>query len=49
VWSDHLDDKTRTCTMRSESHYALRLRYVDLVVSIEVVVEVQYPVKCVIV
>ena len=29
-----------SCTVRSESHCALRLRYVDLVVSIEVAVEV---------
>jgi hypothetical protein len=29
-------------TVHSESHCTLRLRYVDLVVSIEVAVEVQY-------
>jgi len=33
---------TASNTVRSESHWALRLRYVDLVVSIEVAVEVQY-------
>jgi hypothetical protein len=32
--------KERECTVRSESRCALRLRYVDLVVSIEVAVEV---------
>jgi hypothetical protein len=30
----------RHCTVRSESHCALRLRYVELIVSIEVAVEV---------
>jgi hypothetical protein len=33
---------TASNTVHSESHCALRLRYVDLVVSIEVDVEMQY-------
>ena len=33
--------KGLSCTVRSESHCALRLRYIDLVVSIEVAVEVR--------
>ena len=38
--SRNTDRQTLYYTVRSESHCALRVRYVDLVVSIEVAVEV---------